>query len=135
MSHHVFVYGTLRQGQHNHRLLATSPQVGRAFTFGKLVDLGSIPALVELGGADRVHGEVYIVSDKTLENLDRLEGYYGPDVMARNFYNRVSINAFIEGDTMAKSRECFTYYIPKRDDRTYNYIPTGDWVEYVKESR
>jgi gamma-glutamylcyclotransferase (GGCT)/AIG2-like uncharacterized protein YtfP len=71
----VFVYGTLMKGCRNHRLLINEKFVGE----GKLQNYGlynvtsSYPGVVPRNGA-AVLGEIYDVSEKTLERLDQLEG-------------------------------------------------------------
>lgn len=71
----VFVYGTLKRGHGNHRLL----EAGGARLLGtdsikgwSMHDLGAFPAVAE--GWDTVHGEVFEVDAETLARLDRLEG-------------------------------------------------------------
>lgn len=72
----MFVYGTLLEGQPNHRFLARARLLGEAMTKAEfeLRDLGSYPALVP-GGEQAVRGEVYEVDEPTLASLDRLEGH------------------------------------------------------------
>jgi gamma-glutamylaminecyclotransferase len=75
----VFVYGSLRKGFGNHRLLAVP---GARLIMAKsrtepgyeLRDLGAFPGMVR-GGAGAVIGEVYEVDEATLAALDRLEGH------------------------------------------------------------
>lgn len=82
----VFVYGTLRRGGHNHRLLehARCVSVTRTAPVFTLYDLGAYPAMVA-GGVTAVEGEVYEVDATTLTRLDRLEGYPG-------YYDRIEVS-------------------------------------------
>ena len=69
----VFVYGSLKRGLSNARLLEGARFVGRALTspdFG-LEDLGPFPGMVR--GDRRVAGEIYAVDEATLARLDALE--------------------------------------------------------------
>lgn len=71
----VAVYGSLKQGFTNHRVIEGSTLVG---TFESdpqytMVDLGSFPA-VTLGGSSSIYCEVYSVDMETLRKLYRLEG-------------------------------------------------------------
>lgn len=83
--HLVFVYGTLKVGHRNNRLL----REGGAVRFGKAVTGrhfvlydGGFPRLAEpkevnvnhLGNGGHVTGEVWLVSEPTMAQLDRLEG-------------------------------------------------------------
>lgn len=73
---YVFIYGTLKRGERNHRLLAGEQFVGEAVTepLYRLYDCGAYPALVEDGVHGRVvRGEVYLVGPATLCQLDALE--------------------------------------------------------------
>lgn len=75
LSARVFVYGTLRRGGSNHRLLRTSRRLGawvtpRAY---RMLDLGAYPGVVY--GEDAIHGEVYAVSPAVLRRLDALEDH------------------------------------------------------------
>lgn len=73
--HTVFVYGTLKRGHRNHRLLEDSWFVGTGSTVAKFDMINSgFPVLLPNDDGLCVIGEVFKVDDKTLENLDRLEG-------------------------------------------------------------
>ena len=73
----VFVYGTLKRGHGNHRLLEASRFVGEAVSASACYAMHdcSFPILVDepLGG--RVMGELYAVDRRTLRSLDMLEGH------------------------------------------------------------
>lgn len=70
----VFVYGTLKRGFGNHRLLEGSTFVDEAITKGEMRSLGGFPG-VTLHGNQQIHGEIYAVDDETMERCDRLEGH------------------------------------------------------------
>jgi gamma-glutamylaminecyclotransferase len=75
-SEYVFIYGTLKRGERNHRLLAGEQFVREAVTepLYRLYDCGAYPALVEDTANGRaVRGEVYRVGPATLRQLDDLE--------------------------------------------------------------
>lgn len=69
----VFVYGTLKSGQGNNRVLGASELLGDASVIGALFDYGPYPVYAPAGD-DIVWGEVYRVDSETLERLDHLEG-------------------------------------------------------------
>lgn len=74
----VFVYGTLKQGHHNHRLLEDSTYMGKhTIKDGYLMyNLGAYPAVIKQNGEGLpVHGEIYEITEATLKSLDVLEGY------------------------------------------------------------
>ena len=79
MKHHVFVYGSLKQGYGNHRLLETSTFLGKYITRDTdfyMISLHSFPGVLKMesGEGFSISGELYEVDDATLKNLDILEG-------------------------------------------------------------
>ncbi len=70
----IFVYGTLMSGQPNHEaFLGKNKKITDGWIEGyDMYDLGNYPGIRK--GEGRVFGEVYIVSDETLEQIDQLEG-------------------------------------------------------------
>jgi len=85
--HYLFVYGTLKRGFWNNRLLSDSRFIGT----GKTIDqypmvCRGVPFLINHAGlGHRVLGEVYSVSDAVLKSTDRLEGH--PDWYERKMIN------------------------------------------------
>jgi len=78
----LFVYGSLKRGEQNHRHLAPARFVGEARTTPsfELLDLGEYPAM-KLGGRTTIVGEVYELDEALLAALDRFEGH--PDLYRR----------------------------------------------------
>lgn len=76
----VAVYGTLRQGYHNHHLLANALLVGAGETLESYrMVCDGIPYVLpgDTPEGHRIHVEVYAVTDDELESMDRLEGHPG----------------------------------------------------------
>lgn len=70
----VAVYGTLKKGFGNNRVLGNSKLIGTSVIDGfKMYSVGGFPAIVNDVGSVMV--ELYRVDDSVLPNLDRLEGY------------------------------------------------------------
>ena len=106
--HNVAVYGTLKHGGSNSRLLSSSKlvEVGQISGFHMMTN-GSYPYAVEDSAASgTIHIEVYEVDEETLENLDGLEGYYGDstDRQWGNHYERKEI-------TTPSGKKALIYYI------------------------
>lgn len=84
----VFVYGTLKRGYGNHRLMRNARFISEAVT-GRKFQLqcnGGFPSLFNsTSSAGKVIGEVYEVGMETLESLDTLEG------VSCGMYSRESI--------------------------------------------
>lgn len=72
----LFVYGTLKRGERNHRLLAGQRFVGPAVTATgfRLFDLGPYPGMVFDKSVGAVRGELFDVSDDCRAELDEFEG-------------------------------------------------------------
>jgi len=108
----LFVYGTLKRGGHNHRLLGAAEFVGPARTEPKyrLIDCGAYPALVEHAAAPlEITGELYRIAPEIqrslLPALDELED-------EGTLYRRVVIPVIPLGDdavSQATPVAAFTY--------------------------
>ena len=122
MTNLVAVYGTLRKGQGNHRLLAhvKEHRLGTVDGF-KMYHLGGFPALQHDVGTAVV--EVYEVDQETMRSLDWLEGYRGKD--QTNFYNREITEVNLESGEVV---DAWIYFID--DDMQHrSVIESGDWVK------
>lgn len=114
--HKIFVYGTLKQGEANHILLAgRSMFVSENTIKGELFDLGPFPAVKE--GEQNVFGEVYIVSEETLAELDCLEGH--PILFERR---EVSLNFSLD-----KHDKAFVYFYKEEFHGVVKKLPDGIW--------
>ena len=82
----VSVYGSLKKGYHNNRVLGSSELVGSTKTSPEytMYSLGGFPGVVT-GGDTSVYVEVYEVDNETLTRLDVLEG-------APSFYKHHTID-------------------------------------------
>ena len=72
----VFVYGSLRRGAQHHRLLQGGRLLGSHQTPPRyaMFDCGGYPAVTAIGDT-AISGEVYVINERTLTLLDRLEDY------------------------------------------------------------
>ncbi len=81
----LFVYGTLKRGLQNHRLIADQEFRGEAVTEPRYraIDLGEHPGLiVDESNGLAVKGELWAVSDCCLAELDDFEEVPGPFIRA-----------------------------------------------------
>jgi gamma-glutamylcyclotransferase (GGCT)/AIG2-like uncharacterized protein YtfP len=115
----VFVYGSLKHGLSNHRLLEKAVYAGEGTLEGyRMYSLGAFPAIVEgtpLGQESRwtVEGEVYEVSAEILAALDRLEGH-------PSFYRRHRV--LLQG-----GERVWVYTLRNDQVRGRALIPSGVW--------
>jgi gamma-glutamylaminecyclotransferase len=73
----IFVYGTLKRGGSNHHFMAGGSFAGNAQTPAgfTLYEIAGYPGMVrEEGDREGVRGEVWIVGEECLADLDVLEG-------------------------------------------------------------
>ncbi len=119
---HVFVYGTLRQGDDNdiNRLQPAPRLVGPAAVCGTMYHLGAYPGVV-LGGSNRVVGEVYAISATLQQVLDEIEEVYPQQ--RDEYYKRV-IRVVVQGNEIS----CLVYEINPVYIVGRPVITTGDWV-------
>jgi gamma-glutamylaminecyclotransferase len=118
--HRVFVYGSLRRGLHNHRLLSGARFDGEAITSPgfRLYDLGSFPGMVA-EGSERVRGEAFCVDTATLEALDRFESH-------PRFYRRTAIR-------LGDGAEVETYLLTPEQVEGRRMVHGGDWQRHYHE--
>ncbi len=76
MNYKIFVYGTLKRGYSNHRLLTGASFLcgGRTREKYALYTSG-IPFVIKDEKISQIQGEIYLVDETTLANLDLLEGH------------------------------------------------------------
>lgn len=114
----IFVYGTLKKGHPNHRLIEAATFLGRhqLEETSHLIDLGYYPGVVRArpagGESAVVRGEVYRVTSEMLDAVDVLEGH-------PNYYQRFKIS------TPWKSAWC--YFLPVGYAAKYGAILNGLW--------
>ncbi len=118
LPHVVAVYGTLRKGQGNHRLLLTdnAELVWEGYDnipFRMFGQGNPFPYLVKNDYTTDIFVEIYAMDGATFAALDNLEGY-------PSFYDRTE--EFIGGVT------CWVYHV-NAEDAHGGVIEGGDWVK------
>lgn len=119
----VFVYGTLKKGHGNHRLLRNAEFLGRAYVEGpwKMTNLGAFPAVIPSTERARVFGEVYLVNTEILASLDILEGY-------PHFYTRTKVET--------PYSKAWMYHLnpaSQRDLESLTVLDLGVWNPSIEE--
>ena len=119
----VFVYGTLKKGFSNHRLLAGSEYLGTAQTVEKYAMYSTgTPIVLKDEAVSPIHGELYRVNEATLVALDSLEGH--PD-----WYRREEISIFVDGEQGRYQETAWLYFSL---DRRGTLVPEGKFLKEVR---
>lgn len=103
----LFIYGTLKRGGSNHLFLHGQRFLGPARTAPgfTLYSLGDYPGMVRAPGDKAgVTGEVWVVDDTCLAELDRLEG------LDEGLYERVDVR--LTPSPIADSAQTYLYLRP-----------------------
>ncbi len=112
----LFVYGTLKRGGTNHLFLAGQRFLGSARSVAgyTLYSLGDYPGLVRApGDTAGVTGELWVVNDACLAELDHLEG------LDEGLYERVEI--LLAPNPFAAAAQTYLYPRPH-----HGLPPVGD---------
>ena len=115
----IFVYGTLRRGEYNNRLLEGAKFKGVFNTVPEyeLRNFGVFPGLMQ-DGSTSIRGEVYEVDNETLSDLDFHEGH-------PTFYCR----SLIELEDYSDTVEAYVISNHPRYHKELPIIHSGDWKE------
>lgn len=121
----VAVYGSLRKGFGNHRVLGDSEFVVQTTLEGdyRMISLGGFPGVMETKAkkSTSIVVEVYRVTDDyTAKSLDMLEGFRGKG--CDNFYDREEV-------TLANGMVSEIYLLREEDYGNYDKVETGDWAD------
>ncbi|HEY5311073.1 MAG TPA: gamma-glutamylcyclotransferase family protein [Pirellulales bacterium] len=119
--HPVFVYGSLKRGQPNHRLLMDAEFLGHGRTepLFALYCLGPYPAMVrESTGPIAVEGELYRISAGLLAELDQFEA-------RGDLYERQLLPIDGPGGGQSQRAWAYLYLRPLASARRW---PTASWT-------
>ena len=122
MKKYVFVYGTLKKGFGNSRVMnqAKGQYIGNGIMKNVIMrDIGGIPA-VDIGDGV-VYGEVYKIDSDNIYIIDGLEGFSPYNTFYDNMYIRLKNNVIMDNGDILK---CCFYMI---NDTQGNIIKDGVW--------
>lgn len=119
----ISAYGSLRKSMGNYQYYLSNAEFKGSFTTEPvytLHSLGPFPGL-KTEGNNSIVMEVYEVTEKELDRIDKLEGY-DPNEKS-TFYDRIEI------DTPWGRAFTYIYVNPLSED---SIVESGDWVAYKK---
>lgn len=113
----VAVYGSLRKGLGNHRVLGESKLIGLEWIPNyEMFSLGSFPGIRDGKGA--IYVEVYEVDSDTLGRLDTLEGYHSKNSV-NNFYDKEEVST--------KFGDALIYTLQGERYKRSPIVSSGNW--------
>jgi gamma-glutamylcyclotransferase (GGCT)/AIG2-like uncharacterized protein YtfP len=126
----VFVYGTLLQGEYNHRVAEPFLiNVEEGSIMGHLHTVGPYPALVvDEENGQEIKGQWFTVNEVGLKNMDRLEGFHGKGSNF-NHYDRVQVKD-LDG---VREGFVYVYTAEKVKQRNLRKIESGSWKTHQAE--
>lgn len=131
---YLFIYGTLLRelrGNLFYSFEEYNQYLGKAWVYGKLYEIRNYPGFIKSHNkAEKVFGEVYHILDKNYL-LDKIDEYevFNPQHGDDQEYLRKQIYVMMEDNTR---KRCWIYIYNKAIYH-YEYIPSGDYVAYVRE--
>lgn len=125
MKCHLFVYGTLRYLEENHRLIKNESCIAQqAWVKGRLYQTSyDYPAMIL--GDQTVYGELYEIDEGLLYKIHELEGYSGPEA-SDNLFDFVPVRVYTDG----KEFDAFSYVMKPEQAEKMQGIISGDWKEF-----
>ncbi len=140
----VFVYGTLKQGQCRGHVMRQSNFIGHAKTItGKhaILNLGNFPTIVHSkdipeAPESTVIGEIWEIDEKTLQALDRIEGYpflYTREPISFELVEQVGTPSSPETEKALADKQAISYFYKRLPEEwgkrlsMENFIEDGNW--------
>lgn len=125
----IAVYGTLREGFGNHRVLGDCREnkVGLGWTVDQYeMTASGIPFVDQNTPTSRIRVEIYAVTDEQLPTVDQLEGY-NPANHEGSWYKRTPIQVEMDnGETI----EASIYF---NNDKANTVVESGDFADYKRQ--
>lgn len=135
----IFVYGTLRVGIYNYNKYLKGENSFRQYGYvkGSLFTIKNkvYPALT-LDGSDMIVGEIHEVNDKTLIDVDKMEGYIGENDIT-NEYDKIFCDIYNEQEEKIDKLPVYVYNMRNPENKLLlgDKIPCLDYVKYIQDKK
>lgn len=126
--HHLFVYGTLKEGRPLDRKMFANVRlsVKPATITGDIYHVNFYPG-IKLGGKNLAHGEIHEFDSKDMKTLlpifDSIEGYREGQPEERNLFNRKIVKAKLDN---GKEIDAYVYEYNGKVDKA-QLVKSGLW--------
>jgi len=121
--HLLFIYGTLRKEGTAHHYMESAEFKANGTISGRLVHVEQSPGLIPCDD-QHVIGEVYLIDDTLLQQLDRYEGCH----VSPPLYLRQEIEVQIDTGEIVNAYK----YVFKNLKPEHQPIPHGDWIKWIQ---
>lgn len=126
-NYYIAVYGSLRRGMGNHRLIEDSEFLETAIIHlpYRMISLGGFPGLVPINEDEDlvpITVEFYKVNADVNKRVEMLEGY-------PTFYDKYWFDRNFGGD----NEEVCIYVLPGERYSSNNIVSSGDWVDFYRK--
>jgi gamma-glutamylcyclotransferase (GGCT)/AIG2-like uncharacterized protein YtfP len=123
---YLFVYGSLRWGLWNHGFLCGKKFVGMGKTVRRYaMYVCGIPYVVSNEEVSRIVGEVYLVDEECLREIDRLEKH-------PILYERKKVDVELENGDVVYA---WMYFCDSVDKRNAILVRSGNYLDYLMSRR
>jgi len=121
--HLIFIYGTLRRGGRAHHLMQAADFQSKGLASGRLVHVDQYPGLIPCDD-EQVMGELYLLNDQLLNELDRYEGC----LESPPHYLRQETMVLLEN---GEKRSAMVYTFQLLESH-HEEIKNGDWIQWIE---
>lgn len=129
-NNYIAVYGSLRYGMGNHRVLGGAEYVDTTVVYGfSMHSFGGFPVLIPADPEEEAVVELYRANDAEMDSVDMLEGFREG---GGGFYDRTPVE-------LDNGHVAWVYFIDDVDlfdlpDVPVNAYGAQDWIKYVEEA-
>ncbi len=122
----IFIYGTLRRGGRAHHLMQGAEFHATGSIPGRLVHVDQYPGLIPCDD-EQVMGELYLVGDQLLNELDRYEGCLESPP---HYIRQETVVTLENGEKKSALVYVFQLLEPHHEE-----VENGDWIQWMESEK